>query len=63
MMHTKDIYEHRARALRHQELRALSRALCSLALSAFSGRQTKRKDAFSSLDPVNDQTAKRDRAA
>ncbi|MCV0425323.1 MAG: hypothetical protein K5905_07610 [Roseibium sp.] len=63
MMHTKDIYEQRARALRHRELRALARAVSGLVLSAFSGRQTNRKDPFSTLDPVNDQSEKRNRAA
>lgn len=39
MMHTRDIYEHRARQERQKELRAMMRALIRL-LSGSSARQT-----------------------
>ena len=63
MMHSHDIYEERARALRHQELRALVRALASLFRSPFKRRQAVRKNPFAGLDPVNDRNRTLERAA
>jgi len=63
MMHSHDVYEQRARALRHRELRAFVRSFASLIRSAISGRPAKQHDAFSALNPVNDREETHNRAA
>ncbi|MCK7614244.1 hypothetical protein [Roseibium sediminicola] len=63
MLHTHDKYEQRARALRHQELRALARALSGLVQSPFKGRGPAGKDPFAGLAPVNDRDEAHHRAA
>lgn len=63
MLHSHDIYEQRARALRHQELRAFARALGSFFLGAVPGHQARRPTPFAGRNPVNDCTAPHKQAA
>lgn len=55
MMHTGDIFEQRARAARHRELRALARALSGFLFRPMTGRAVGQIPASRALYPVNDQ--------
>ncbi|MEM9633829.1 MAG: hypothetical protein AAGA50_21040 [Pseudomonadota bacterium] len=64
MMHTGDIFEQRARAARHRELRALVRALSGFLFRPIANRNSGQVRTSRAFHPMNDHRAHdRDHAA
>lgn len=63
MMHTGDVYEARARAARHRELKALTRAFSRFVFRSKAGQVPHAPDRLSDLGCANDRRPAKPRAA